>query len=123
MLVYAISSLIPSCFGLCFVYIFLLLLWSIVQNFFVQYCKEQQNHHVLVDMYYQYDQFLDSGNLYVQDSYAEKVGVSMPIIYKLLFILKAYASCAQDIALEEGHAHWHTNSAILASIPLCLLHK
>jgi len=42
------------------------------RSLFIKYCKEQQNHHVLVDMYYQYDQFLDSGNLYVQDSYAEK---------------------------------------------------
>ena len=38
----------------------------------LQYCKEQ-DRRMLVDLYYQDDQFLNSGNVYVQESDAENV--------------------------------------------------
>ena len=40
--------------------------------FHLQYCKEQ-DRRTLVDLFYQDDQFLNSGNAFVQDSYSEKV--------------------------------------------------
>ena len=43
-----------------------------LNSFSLQYCKEQ-DRRTLVDLYYQDDQFLNSGNVYVQESYAEKV--------------------------------------------------
>ena len=43
-----------------------------VVRVYSQYCKEQ-DRRTLVDLYYQDDQFLNSGNAYVQDSYNEKV--------------------------------------------------
>ena len=37
-----------------------------------QYCKDQ-DRRTLVDLFYQDDQFMNSGNAFVQDSYNEKV--------------------------------------------------
>lgn len=42
--------------------------------FLLQYCKEE-DRRTLVDLFYQDDQFLNSGNAYVQDSYSEKVSL------------------------------------------------
>ena len=38
----------------------------------LQYCKDQ-DRRTLVDLFYQDDQFMNSGNAFVQDSYSEKV--------------------------------------------------
>ena len=38
----------------------------------LQYCKDQ-DHRTLVDLFYQDDQFMNSGNAFVQDSYNERV--------------------------------------------------
>lgn len=48
-------------------------LCSLVQ-YFLQYCKDQ-DRRTLIDLFYQDDQFLNSGNAFVQDSYNEKVSV------------------------------------------------
>ena len=40
-------------------------------NVFFQYCKNQ-DRRLLIDLYYQEDQFRKSGNAYTQDSFAEK---------------------------------------------------
>ena len=38
----------------------------------LQYCKDQ-DRRTLVDLFYQDDQFMTSGNAFVQDSYSEKI--------------------------------------------------
>ena len=43
----------------------------ITHPFLLQYCKKE-DRRTLVDLLYQDDQFLNSGNAYVQDSYSEK---------------------------------------------------
>lgn len=48
--------------------------------FHLQYCKEQ-DRRTLVDLFYQDDQFLNSGNAFVQDSYSEKVTSGFDIGY------------------------------------------
>lgn len=48
-------------------------LCSLVQ-YLLQHCKDQ-DRRTLVDLFYQDDQFLNSGNAFVQDSYNEKVSV------------------------------------------------
>ena len=53
------------------------LLWNLYIHFGVnviclQYCKDQ-DRRTLVDLFYQDDQFMTSGNAFVQDSYIEKV--------------------------------------------------
>lgn len=40
-------------------------------SLYIKYCKEQ-DRRTLVDLFYQDDQFLNSGNAFVQDSYSEK---------------------------------------------------
>ncbi|XP_020601018.1 vacuolar protein sorting-associated protein 16 homolog [Orbicella faveolata] len=40
-------------------------------SLYIKYCKEE-DRRTLVDLFYQDDQFLNSGNAYVQDSYSEK---------------------------------------------------
>lgn len=40
-------------------------------SFLFQYCK-QQDRRLLIDIYYQEDQFRNSGNAFIQDSFAEK---------------------------------------------------
>lgn len=40
-------------------------------SLYIKYCKEE-DRRTLVDLFYQDDQFLNSGNVYVQDSYSEK---------------------------------------------------
>ena len=46
----------------------------------LQYCKDQ-DRRTLVDLFYQDDQFMNSGNAFVQDSYSEKVS------YKVAWML------------------------------------
>ena len=53
------------------------LLWNLYIHFgmtviCLQYCKDQ-DRRTLVDLFYQDDQFMNSGNAFVQDSYSEKV--------------------------------------------------
>ena len=48
----------------------------ITRLFLLQYCKEE-DRRTLVDLFYQDDQFLNSGNAYVQDSYSEKVSLML----------------------------------------------
>ena len=53
------------------------LLWNLYIHFdltviCLQYCKDQDRRS-LVDLFYQDDQFMNSGNAFVQDSYSEKV--------------------------------------------------
>ena len=53
------------------------LLWNLYIHFgmtviWLQYCKDQ-DRRTLVDLFYQDDQFMNSGNAFVQDSYSEKV--------------------------------------------------
>ena len=38
----------------------------------LQYCKDQ-DRRTLVDLFYQDDQFMTSGDAFVRDSYSEKV--------------------------------------------------
>ena len=38
----------------------------------LQYCKDQ-HRRTLLDLFYQDEQFMNSGNAFVQDSYSEKV--------------------------------------------------
>ncbi|KAM7431220.1 Vacuolar protein sorting-associated protein 16 [Porites harrisoni] len=40
-------------------------------SFYIKYCKDQ-DRRTLVDLFYQDDQFMNSGNAFVQDSYSEK---------------------------------------------------
>ena len=54
-----------------------MLLWNLYIHFCMtviclQYCKDQ-DHRTLVDLFYQDDQFMNSGNAFVQDSYNERV--------------------------------------------------
>ena len=53
------------------------LLWNLYIHFgmtviCLQYCKDQ-DRRTLVDLFYEDDQFMNSGNAFVQDSYSEKV--------------------------------------------------
>ena len=53
------------------------LLWNLYIHFdmtviWPQYCKDQ-DRRTLVDLFYQEDQFMNSGNAFVQDGYNEKV--------------------------------------------------
>ena len=53
------------------------LLWNLYIHFgmtviCLQYCKDQ-DRRTLVDLFYQDDQFMTSGDAFVQDSYSEKV--------------------------------------------------
>ncbi|CAH3134180.1 unnamed protein product [Porites lobata] len=41
-------------------------------SLYIKYCKDQ-DRRTLVDLFYQDDQFMNSGNAFVQDSYSEKV--------------------------------------------------
>jgi len=45
--------------------------YPLALSLFIKNCK-QQDRRLLIDIYYQEDQFRNSGNAYVQDSYAEK---------------------------------------------------
>ena len=61
------------------------LLWNLYINFdmtviCLQYCKDR-DRRTLVDLFYQDDQFMNSGNAFVQDSYSEKVS------YKVAWML------------------------------------
>ena len=61
------------------------LLWNLYIYFgmtviWLQYCKDQ-DRRTLVDLFYQDDQFMNSGNAFVQDSYNEKVS------YKVAWML------------------------------------
>ena len=61
------------------------LLWNLDIHFgmtviWLQYCKDQ-DRRTLVDLFYQDDQFMNSGNAFVQDSYSEKVS------YKVAWML------------------------------------
>ena len=61
------------------------LLWNLYIHFdmtviCLQYCKDQ-DRRTLVDLFYQDDQFMNSGNAFVQDSYSEKVS------YKVAWML------------------------------------
>ncbi|RMX51789.1 hypothetical protein pdam_00011635 [Pocillopora damicornis] len=51
-------------------------------SLYIKYCKEQ-DRRTLVDLFYQDDQFLNSGNAFVQDSYSEKVTSGFDIGYTL----------------------------------------
>ncbi|XP_057293833.1 vacuolar protein sorting-associated protein 16 homolog [Hydractinia symbiolongicarpus] len=45
--------------------------YPVALSLFIKYCK-QQDRRLLIDIYYQEDQFRNSGNAFIQDSFAEK---------------------------------------------------
>ena len=51
----------------------------------LQYCKDQ-DRRTLVDLFYQDDQFINSGNAFVQDSYSEKV-LAIAVLHKVGWML------------------------------------
>ncbi|KAM7431223.1 Vacuolar protein sorting-associated protein 16 [Porites harrisoni] len=61
----------------------------VVLSLHIKYCKDQ-DRRTIVDLFYQDDQFMNSGNAFVQDSYSEKA-----IESKIITLSKAQRSYQQ----------------------------
>ncbi|CAH3134282.1 unnamed protein product [Porites lobata] len=75
----------------------------------IKYCKDQ-DRRTLVDLFYQDDQFMNSGNAFVHDSYSEKA-----IESKIITLSKA------QMSYQQGGFQFY--SKVKLSSPLCLINK
>ena len=83
----------------------------ITRRFLSQYCKEE-DRRTLVDLFYQDDQFLNSGNAFVQDSYNEKVS--------LLIYQRAHSPyCLLHIFLNS---RWRIDQFVLVDSFVLVIH-